>query len=93
MRRQLELAVAVAKFSRDCVVAYGKEMRAKSIVDLRTDCPACHTKFAAMIPIDTAQEGALHCPNCGATVERPPGEPSLEGDGDPEDSGGSIAGE
>ena len=71
VRRQLEIAVSEAKHTRDSVVRFTPEMRKPANRDARADCSACRAKFTITVPIGEERDGALFCPNCGATIERP----------------------
>jgi len=71
VRRQLEIAVSEAKHERDKVVRFSPEMRKPSSRDARGDCASCRAKFTVTIPIGGEREGALFCPNCGSSIERP----------------------
>ena len=71
VRRQLEIAVSEAKHERNTVVRFTPEMRKPSQRDARGDCPACRSKFTVTIPLGRERDGALFCPNCGGSIERP----------------------
>lgn len=71
--RSLELAMARAKWSRDCVVRFGAGMLSVETAEGRADCGGCHAKFTVVAPLGARRDGQLWCPNCGGEVERPVG--------------------
>lgn len=76
IRKQLELAVGVAKRTRNAVCRFQAGMAKEQDVDGRADCSGCRTKFTFRTPPSGLKEEELFCPNCGARTERPPRPPA-----------------
>lgn len=73
VRDCLERAVDEAKRTRDRAVRYSPALRHRRSVALRADCGACRSKFSVDVPVESNRaETALHCPNCGIPLARPP---------------------
>ncbi|MBI4951771.1 MAG: diguanylate cyclase [Myxococcales bacterium] len=72
VRAHLELAVGVAKRTRDTVTRFDPTMRKSDEIDGRADCADCHTKFTFRTPVAAVRQSPLACPNCGTPVARPP---------------------
>lgn len=73
IRDHLEMAMAVAKERRNCVVRYHASMQRRLTDSYRADCGACRTKFSLDVPCEAdGHDRTLHCPHCGNAVDRPP---------------------
>jgi diguanylate cyclase (GGDEF)-like protein len=71
--QKLETAVAEAKRKRDRVVRYTADLAKHDAISLRADCSQCDSRFALDVKRTANRRGeSLRCPNCGASIERPP---------------------
>lgn len=71
VRGALELAVAKAKSTRDCVVRFVPSMTRSEVADGRADCSKCGAKFSLTIPLPYLSTEDLWCPSCGTRLGRP----------------------
>jgi diguanylate cyclase (GGDEF)-like protein len=69
----LELAVAEAKWQKDCVVRFSSALQTDATLTLRSECSACRCKFQVNVKRSGLVEAdKWWCPNCGTPHRRPP---------------------
>jgi diguanylate cyclase (GGDEF)-like protein len=69
----LEIAMAEAKWQKDCVVRFSSHLQTDTTLTLRSECSTCRCKFQVNVK-RSALAGADKwcCPSCGTKQERPP---------------------
>ncbi|RYZ09199.1 MAG: GGDEF domain-containing protein [Myxococcales bacterium] len=69
----LELAMAEAKWQKDCVIRYSKELQSDPPLSLRSECSSCRSKIQVSAKrSELGDVTAWSCPICRAAVLAPP---------------------